>query len=150
MTHRSIALEADSKHLMVDLRTSVGVVIGVLAVQQTRWYWVDPVVAILVAVNIMREGLRFIYHSVQGLMDRAIAPDDQRKLEEAIRAFENQGVRHQNLRTRTAGALYFVTVDILVPGAWSVTAAHDVLDQIEARIRAAIPQVHITTHLEPL
>ncbi len=145
----SIALEADSHHLMTDVWTSVGVVVGVAAVMITGWYWLDPLVALLVASNIIRVGVRILKQSVQGLMDTALPDDELTVLQDVLRPYEEQGVEFHALRTRQAARRRFVTMHVLVPGDWSVSRGHQLLEKIESDISAALPNTDVETHLEP-
>lgn len=146
----SITLEANAHHLMTDVWTSVGVVAAIGAVALTGWNWLDPVVAILVAANIVRTGVGIVRRSVAGLMDIALPPADLAKIRVVFEAHEIGGVRFHNLRTRQAGARKFITTDVLVPGAWTVKQGHDLVELIEDEIRSAVPESAVFTHLEPV
>jgi cation diffusion facilitator family transporter len=148
--YHSIALEADAHHLMTDVWTSVGVVVGLLAVQATGWRWVDPVIALAVAVNIVRIGVALMRRSALGLLDTALPEEDRAAIERILSGYSDVGVEYHALRTRQSGARRFISMHVLVPGAWTVQRGHDVLEHIEAEIRAAIPFSTVTTHLEPL
>lgn len=145
----SIALTADSRHLMTDVWTSVGVVAGVLLVALTGQNWLDPLIAIAVGLHIMLEGWRLGQTSVDGLMDRSLEPEQLAQLTAALDATLPPEAIYRNLKSRRAGAQSFVQVDILVPGDWSVTRGHDLLDKVEARLEATLPDLVATTHLEP-
>ncbi|QEL64887.1 cation efflux family protein [Oryzomicrobium terrae] len=145
----SIALTADSRHLMTDVWTSVGVVAGVLLVALTGQNWLDPVIAIAVGLHIMLEGWRLGQTSVDGLMDRSLEPEQLAELTTALDAVLPPEATYRNLKSRRAGTQSFVQVDILVPGDWSVTRGHDLLDAVEARLEATLPDLAVTTHLEP-
>ena len=149
--HHSIVLEADGHHLMTDVWTSVGVAVGVAAVTLTGWWRLDPLVAILVAVNILWSGWQLINRSVQGLIDVAVSKEVQ---DEVVRVLDDYVARekidYHALRTRQAGAQKFVNVHILVPGAWTVQKGHDLLERIEADIRQTVGNCAVFTHLEPL
>lgn len=148
--HNSITLEANAHHLMTDVWTSVGVIAAIGAVALTGWIWLDPVVAILVAANIVWTGVGIVRRSVAGLMDIAIAPADLEKVRAVLKSHEAAGLRFHNLRTRQAGAWKFITTDVLVPGAWTVQHGHDLVEVIEEEIRRAIPDSSVFTHLEPI
>jgi len=149
--HRSITLEADGRHLMTDVWTSVGVIIGVGAVSFTGWLFLDSLVALLVAVNIVREGLKLMHRSTLGLMDTVISSEDQTRIREILdRYVEERGIEYHALRTRQSGIRAFVHVHILVPGAWTVHEGHQLLEEIEAEIRRDIAGAVIFTHLESL
>jgi cation diffusion facilitator family transporter len=145
----SIALEADSKHLMTDVWTSVGVVAGLLLVTATGWLWVDPLVAIAVGLHIIVEGYRLIRASVHGMMDGALVEDRLANIKSALDSFAERDVAYKNLKTRRAGTVSFIQVDILVPRHWTVGQGHDVLDEIESRLASTVPHANIVTHLEP-
>lgn len=145
----SITLEADAGHLMTDVLTSAGVLAGMGAVAVTGWAWLDPVIAVLVAVNILRTGSGIVHRSVDGLMDAAI-PDCERNL--ILQAFDRHrgdGVEFHDLRTRRAGAVRFVSFHVLVPGDWTVERGHLLLESIEGEIRGEIPGSTVFTHIEP-
>jgi cation diffusion facilitator family transporter len=148
--HRSATLEADAHHLLTDVWTSAGVLVGVGAVVLTGWQWLDPVVALAVAVNIVWTGSRIMYKSVAGLMDAALPEEDQRVLRALLQRYAEQGIEYHALRTRQSGARRFVSLHVLVPPEWSVQQGHDTLERIEADIRRALPPVTVFTHLEPL
>jgi cation diffusion facilitator family transporter len=148
--HRSITLEADGKHLMTDVWTSAGVVIGVAAVAVTGWDPLDPIIALLVAVNIVFSGSRLVRRSVRGLMDVSIPTDQVAVVRRILEEYRSPDVQFHALRTRRAGRRSFVAVHVLVPGAWSVKQGHDLVERLEADVRAALPGITIDTHLEPL
>ncbi|NTV96978.1 MAG: cation diffusion facilitator family transporter, partial [Thiobacillus sp.] len=136
-------------HLLTDVWTSVGVIVGVGLVGLTGWLWLDPVIAILVAVNIVWTGWQLLNRSASGLMDVSLPEDDLRAIETALDGYRRQGLAFHALRTRQAGSRAFVTLHVLVPGAWTVQVGHDWCERIEADIRQAVPHAHATTHLEP-
>jgi cation diffusion facilitator family transporter len=146
----SIALEADSRHLMTDVVTSVGVVAGIGAVALTGWYVLDPLIAIAVGLNILWEGVRLLRGSVDGLMDRSLDEPEQARLRAALEALAPRGVRWRALRTRRAGAEAWIDVVVLVPGDWTVAAGHAVADELEATLAALVPGATVVTHLEPI
>jgi len=148
--HQSITLEADAQHLMTDVWTSVGVVVGVSAAALTGWQRLDPVIAILVAFNIMRAGVHILRRSLLGLLDTAIPEELQHKISEILARHAGEGVRFHALRTRQAGAWRFIDFHVLVPGNWSVQRGHDLLERIEEEVRAAVPNCSVFTHLEPI
>lgn len=147
---RSIALEADATHLMTDVWTSVGVIGALFAIMFTGWLWMDALIAILVALHILFEGWRLMCTAVDGLMDRALAPDDIACVQAILRSYSQDSVSYRDLRTRGAGAERFVSVSVLVPGDWTVERAHNLLDEIEAKIAEKIPGARVDTHLEPV
>ncbi len=148
--HRSITLEADSKHLMTDVWTSAGVIAGVGAVGLTGWLWLDPAIALLVAANIVWSGFQLLRRSLSGLMDSALEDDERSRLTAILDRYQEQGIRWHALRTRKSGARWFATVHILVPGEWTVQAGHDLLETIEHDLLQNIPHLSVTMHLEPL
>ena len=148
--YRSIALEADAHHLLTDVWTSVGVIIGVSAVALTGWEWLDPVIAIVVALNIMRIGVALMRRSALGLLDTAIPDEDRRTVVRILDAYAAEGAEYHALRTRQAGVRRFVSVHVLVPGAWSVQKGHELLERMEEEIRDAVPESTVFTHLEPV
>jgi cation diffusion facilitator family transporter len=148
--NHSITLEANAHHLMTDVWTSVGVVAGVGLVTVTHWLWLDPVVALLVAANIVWTGVGIMRRSVMGLMDTALVRKEQDALEAVIRRCLPESVRHHALRTRQSGARRFVSLHVLVPGEWTVQRGHQLLERLEQEIRRAVPNVSVLTHLESL
>ncbi len=146
----SITLEANGHHLMTDVWTSVGVIAAIAAVAATGWAWLDPVVAILVATNIVWTGAGIVRRSVAGLMDTALPSQDILAVKAILSRHEAAGIQFHALRTRQAGTRKFIAVDILVPGAWSVQKGHDLLEQIESEIRDAVAASSVFTHLEPI
>lgn len=148
--YRSITLEANANHLLTDVWTSAGVLVGIGAVTLTGWQRLDPIVAIMVAANIVWVGVRIVRKSVLGLMDTALPPEDQSALRRVLEPYLQTGVQVHALRTRQSGARQFVSLHVLVPGAWSVHQGHQLLERIEADIRQALPNVTAFTHLESL
>ncbi|MBJ7472996.1 MAG: cation transporter, partial [Solirubrobacteraceae bacterium] len=149
--HDSVVLEADGKHLMTDVWTSIGVAIGVTAVVVTGLDWLDPVIALLVAVNILVTGTQLVRRSAGGLMDRALEPDELARIEAVLATFSSDEVQFHALRTRRAGRRAFVSVHLLVPGAWTVQRGHDLAEEVEAALDEALSGLsNIFTHLEPL
>jgi cation diffusion facilitator family transporter len=146
---RSITLEADAHHLLTDVWTSIGVITGVALVWLTGWLWLDPTIALLVAANIVWTGWHLMHRSVAGLMDASLPRSELRQIEAVLASYRQQGLEFHALRTRQAGRRAFVTVHVLVPGAWTVQQGHDWSERIEADLRRALPGVHVTTHLEP-
>jgi len=147
--HRSIALEADAHHLMTDVWTSGGVLIGIMAVAVTGWERLDPIVALGVAANIVWSGARILRQSALGLLDRALPPAEQRALASALAEFPPPIAFHA-VRTRQAGARRFVSLHVLVPGEWTVSRGHALLEDVEAALRRAVEGATIFTHLEPV
>lgn len=148
--HHSITLEADAMHLMTDVWTSAGVIVGVAAVAFTGWLWLDPLVALLVSFNIIWSGLRIVKKSVQGLMDVALPDETLQLIQQILEEYEKSGIQFHALQTRQAGARQFVSIHVLVPGEWTVQRGHELLDRFENDLRKAIHGVIVSTHLEPL
>lgn len=148
-THRSITLRADGQHLLTDVWTSVGVLVGVVLVVVSGIDWLDPVVALLVGANIMWTGWRLVGESGTGLMDAALTPEENADLADTIAALRTDSIDVHGLRTRVAGHVSFAEFHVLVPGAWSVRRAHDAVEEIEQAIAERHPGLRVTTHLEP-
>jgi cation diffusion facilitator family transporter len=148
--HHSIALEADAHHLLTDVWTSAGVVAAVGLVALTGWQVLDPLIAIVVAANIVWTGVQLMRRSAQGLLDAALAPDEQAALRAVLDRYEGPETRFHAVRTRQAASRRFASMHVLVPGDWTVRRGHDLLERLEAEIRAAIPNATVLTHLEAL
>jgi cation diffusion facilitator family transporter len=148
--HRSITLEANAKHLLTDVWTSAGVLVGVGLVAATGWRQLDPIVAILVACNIVWTGMAIVRQSVSGLMDRALPAEDLEIVTRVLEKHRVAGVEYHEVRTRQAGSHRFVSLHILVPGAWTVHAGHGLLEHIEGELRESLPELTVFTHLESL
>ena len=148
--HNSITLEANAHHLMTDIWTSVGVLAGVGLVVLTGWERLDPIVAFVVAGNIIWSGFRIVRMSALGLMDTALEPDEQKLVKNVLNSYAKNNVEYHALRTRQSGARRFVSVHILVPGKWTVQRGHRLLESIESDIRKALPNITVFTHLESL
>ena len=148
--NNSITLEANAQHLMTDVWTSVGVVVGVGAVALTGWERLDPIVAILVALNITWSGFRIVRKSVLGLMDTGLPPEEQNLIQSILEGYQESGIQFHALRTRQAGARAFASFHVLVPGEWTVQRGHDLVEQIELDLRTALPNITVFTHLESL
>jgi len=149
--YHSIALEADAHHLMSDVWTSAGVILGLLAARVTGWQWLDPVLGLAVAVNIVRIGVSLMRRSALGLLDTALPEEERAAIAGILQAYaESDGLEYHALRTRQSGARRFISVHVLVPGAWTVQRGHELMERIEGEIRDAIPFSNVFTHLEPL
>jgi cation diffusion facilitator family transporter len=146
----SITLEANSQHLMTDVWTSVGVTIGVGAVMLTGWERLDPIIALIVAANIIWSGIHIVRKSVLGLMDTALPVDEQMVVQKVLDKHMQKHVQYHALRTRQSGSRRFVSLHVLVPGNWTVQRGHQLLERIEADIRQVLPSVTVFTHLESL
>jgi len=148
---RSITLEADAHHLMTDVWTSAGVIGGVGIAGLTGWSVLDPLVAIVVALNIIWTGVRLVSRSVAGLMDAALPTQEQGLIQDVLEKYRKQGVNFHALRTRQAASRRFVSVHMLVPGDWTVHDAHHVAEDFESDIREALGSVvTVFTHIEPV
>jgi cation diffusion facilitator family transporter len=148
--HRSITLRADAHHLLTDVWTSVGVVLGIGLVSVTGWLILDPIVALLVAANIVWTGFKLLKETGAGLLDAAIPKEEQEAIALIMSEYEAQGIQFHALRTRVAGASRFVSFHVLVPGAWTVQRGHDLCEAIEQAIASALPGSDVATHLEPI
>lgn len=148
--YNSITLEADARHLMTDVRTSAAVIGGVAAVALTGWERLDPIVALIVAANIVWTGFHLVQRSVSGLMDTALPSEEHQAVLKILAGYEQQGVQYHALRTRQAASRRFVSVHVLVPGTWTVSHGHQLLERIEGDIRKILSDVTVFTHLEPL
>lgn len=148
--YKSIALEADAQHLMTDVWTSVGVLIGVGAAVLTGVQAFDPLVALAVSANILWSGFSLVRRSVLGLMDTALPAEDQQTIQQVLDRYRPLGVEFHAVRTRQAGARRFVSLHVLVPGRWTVKRGHRLLEEIETDIERALPNITVFTHLESL
>jgi cation diffusion facilitator family transporter len=146
----SLLLEADGKHLLTDVWTSVGVLLGLSLVELTGWKILDPILALLVAANILWTAFDLMRRSFDGLMDRALPATEVEKIREAIRLHVGPNMDHHALRTRQAGTRRFADFHLLVPGDMCVREAHAVGDRVEEAIRAALPEIEVTVHVEPI
>jgi cation diffusion facilitator family transporter len=146
---RSATLAADGKHLMTDVWTSAGVLVGVLLVGVTGWERLDPLVAVLVGLNILVAGGRMVAQSVRALLDEALDEADLKEVIIVLDRFRGAEVDFHGLQTRQSGQSRFVSMHVLVPGEWSVQRGHDLVEQVEEQIRAALPDSTVFTHMEP-
>jgi cation diffusion facilitator family transporter len=147
---RSITLRADAHHLLTDVWTSGGVVLGIALVQLTGWLILDPAIALLVAANIVWTGIRLLRETGYGLLDTALPAAEQQIIASTLLRYEEKGILFHALRTRVAGARRFVSLHVLVPGEWTVRRGHDLCEEIELAISRALPSTNVITHLEPL
>jgi cation diffusion facilitator family transporter len=148
--HRSITVEADGRHLLTDVWTSLGVIAGVAVVALTGWERLDPLIALAVAVNIVFTGVRLVRRSTGGLMDHALAPVEQAALDAALAPHREQGISFHAIRNRQAGRRSFVSMHVLVPGRWTIQHGHDLIERIEADVHSALPHSTVFTHIEPV
>src|SRR5512137_210751 len=146
----SITLEANAQHLLTDVWTSVGVVVGVAAVALTGWQRLDPIVALAVAANIIWTGVGIVRRSTAGLMDSALSAQDQAAVQRVLQTHQEGGVQFHKLQTRQAGARKFVSLHVRVPGGWTVDRGHALAGHIASDVRQALPEASVITHLEPL
>ncbi len=147
---QSIALQAGAKHLMTDVWTSAAVVAAVLLVGATGWWWLDPLIGLLLAFHIIATGARLIHESANGLMDKGLAAADLASITRVLKAYAADGIQHHALRTRTAGTKRFMSVHLLMPGAWTIAKGHDVAERVESDLETAIPGLIVFTHMEPV
>jgi len=147
--HRSIAAEADARHLITDVWTSAGVLVGVALVGVTDALWLDPAVAIAVAANIMREGVHLMWRSVEGLMDRALEPEVQAEIEKALEQFRHRVVRFDHVSTRGSGRRRLVDLHMHMPANWTLGRAAALRTAVEQALMAAVPGLRATIQLLP-
>ena len=148
--HRSITLRADGKHLMTDVVTSAGVLVGVGLVWLTGWIWLDPVVALLVGLNILWTGWKLLAESSRGLLDEALPEEDRRRIATIMERSVGEEVEFHAVRTRVSGARSFLEFHMLVPGKWSVQYGHDLMEDLVDELVAEFPGLQVLGHLEPI
>lgn len=148
--HNSITLRADGNHLMTDVVTSVGVVIGVALVWLTGWELLDPIVAIVVGLNILWTGWKLVSESTSGLMDESLPKETNARIREILAAKSSSEVTFHALRTRVSGARAFMEMHMLVPGTWSVKKGHDAMEDLIDDLHREFPDLSVTGHLEPI
>lgn len=149
--HRSMTLEADGKHLLTDVWTTAGVLVGIALVTVLQWQILDPIIGLLVGLNIVRTGFGLLRRSTSGLLDAALPAADTLKVGQVIDRYRTErAVEFRSLRTQESGRQRFVYVDVLVPGDWSISRAHEVAEQFETDIAEVLPGSITFTHLEPL
>lgn len=148
--YSSVTLTADARHLLSDVWTSAGVVLGVGIVATTGWTILDPLIALAVAGQIVYWGFQLVRQAVQGLMDTALPASEMEKVVTVLERYRARGVAYHALRSRQSGARRFVSVHIQVPGAWSVQRGHMLLEEIERELRQALAPISVFTHLEPI
>lgn len=147
--HRSMALEGDARHLFTDVWTSVGVGGGLIAVHLTGWIWLDPLIAILVALNILREGASLVWRSADGLMDHAVEPEVQARIDAVLREFDHPTIRFDHVSTRRAGARNYVDLHMHMPAAWSLGRAAALRASVEQALMSAVPGLRASIQLLP-
>ena len=148
--HRSITLEADGRHLLTDVWTSAGVIVGVAVVWATGWERLDPLIALAVATNIVFTGATLVRRSSGGLLDRTLPPAEQHVIDEVLARARSEGIDFHAVRTRQSGRRSFVSLHVLVPGAWTIQQGHDLSERLESDIRAELPHASVLTHVEPI
>jgi cation diffusion facilitator family transporter len=148
--HRSIAVEADAKHLITDVWTSAGVVVGLIGIALTGWLWLDALTAIGVALNILREGAHLMWRSSQGLMDEALEPELLARMEEVLSNFDQQSIRFDHVITRRSGQRRFVDLHMHMPGSWTLAQAAALRSEVEQALIRAIPGLHPTIQMLPV
>jgi cation diffusion facilitator family transporter len=148
--HRSMALEGDARHLLTDVWTSVGVVGALMVVLPTGWLWLDPTIAIAVALNILREGWSLIRRSADGLMDRALEPEVRDQIDRTLEEFRHQSIRFDHVVTRRAGRRRFVDLHMHMPAGWTLGRAAAVRTSVEQALMSAVPGLRATIQLLPL
>lgn len=149
--HRSMALEADARHLFTDVWTSAGVVVGLIGVALTGWLWLDAVIAMAVAGNVAREGVSLLRRSADGLMDRAIEPEAQRQIDEVLEGFAHPNtLRFDHVVTRRAGKRLFVDVHMHMPPGWTLRRAAALRTSVEQALMSAVPGLRATIQLLPM
>jgi cation diffusion facilitator family transporter len=146
---RSVALEADARHLFTDVWTSAGVVAGLLAVMATGWLWLDPVIAIAVAANILREGFALVRRSADGLMDRALEPETKAEIEQVLAGFAHPTIRFDHVVTRRAGQRRFVDLHMHMPAGWTLGRAAALRTSVEQALMSAVPGLRASIQLLP-
>lgn len=146
---RSVALTADARHLLTDVWTGLGVVVGVLLVSMTGWLILDPLIALAVAVNVLWTGVRLLRDSGYGLLDTALPQVDQDVIVNVLDPFRREGIDFHALRTRSSGSRRFISLHVLVPGSWTVQQGHDLCERVELALRRAMLETTVFTHLEP-
>lgn len=148
--HRSMVLEADGHHLLSDVWSSLGVLLGLLCVSATGWDWLDPAIALLVAGWIAWTGGRIVWRAAHGMLDASLPPETLLAIDVLLDGYRKQGLDFHALRTRRAGRSSFIQLHVLVPGQWTVLDGHNLLEELEQELRELVPGARLHTHLEPL
>ena len=146
---RSMALEGDARHLITDVWTSAGVVAGVIAVHFTGWLWLDPLVAIAVALNILREGASLVRRSADGLMDQSLEPEVMREIEKVLEVFRHETIRFDHVATRRAGRRRFIDLHMHMPAGWTLGRAAALRTDVEQALMSAVPGLRASIQLLP-
>ncbi len=147
---RSIALEADARHLFTDVWTSIGIVAGLLAVAATGWLWLDPVIAIAVALNILREGASLVRRSANGLLDHALEPEVQAEIDRTLAGFAHAAIRFDHVTTRRAGQRRFVDMHMHMPSSWTLGRAAALRTSVVQALMSAVPGLRASIQLLPM
>jgi len=147
---RSVALEADARHLFTDVWTSLGVVVGLVLVSLTGWLWLDPVLAIGVALNILREGTRLAWRSVDGLMDSAVEPEVRAQIDRTLAQFAHAAIRFDHLVTRRAGQRRFLDLHMHMPASWTLGRAAALRTSVEQALMSEVPGLRASIQLLPM
>jgi cation diffusion facilitator family transporter len=147
---QSITLEADGRHLMTDVWTTVAILLGLGGLALTGWLWLDSVIAMLAALNIVSSGVTLIRRSLSGLLGVALPVEERQLVEAILEKYRRQGIQFHDLRARIAGSHRLITLHVLVPGDMAVQQAHELMENIEGDIRARLQNLLVVTHVEPL
>ncbi len=147
--YNSITLEADARHLMTDVWTTAGVLVGIGLVWVTGWIRLDPIIALLVAANIIFTGYRLLVRSGRGLLDAAVPVEEMNSVKSILDSYKTQGVSYHALRSRQSAARKFMVVHLLVPGDWSVRKGHSLAEKFETQVLETVKNTNIVTHIEP-
>jgi cation diffusion facilitator family transporter len=146
---RSITLRADAHHLLTDVWTSAGVIVGIALVALTGWMRLDPIIAFVVAVNIVWTGWKLVRETGLALLDTALPEEERQEVTAALIPFQEEGILFHAIRSRIAGTRRFIEMHVLVPGTWTIQRGHDLSESIEAAVREKLPGAHVSTHMEP-
>ncbi len=146
---RSVTLQADAQHLLTDVWTTGGVLLGLVLVQLTGWLILDPLIALAVAANIVWIAFRLLRESGYGLLDSALPAEDRQLIDAILERYRTSGIAFHALRTRLSGTRRFISLHVLVPGSWTVQRGHDLCEEIELAVLRALPESSVFTHLEP-
>ncbi|MBD2435364.1 cation diffusion facilitator family transporter [Nostoc sp. FACHB-110] len=147
---RSITLRADAHHLLTDVWTSGGVILGIILVKLSSWLVLDPIIALLVAINIVWAGFRLLRETFSGLLDATLPKEELEIIHQILNQYEQQGIQFHAMRSRLAGTRRFISFHVLVPGFWTVQQGHNLCEEIELKMIQALPGSSLITHLEPV
>lgn len=146
---RSVTLQADARHLYTDVYTTVGVLVGIVLVTVTGWYILDPIIGLIVAVNVLWTGVKLLRQTGLGLMDTALPKEDMSQIQSVLDRYRAQGIEFHAIRSRGAGSRRFVSFHVIVPGNWTVLKGHSMCEEIELAMVHMLPESTVFTHLEP-